>query len=201
MERDVREYAVPYMSQSRMAARWHSGVMALAMTSSPHHIQCGPRVQRSGGYQPPHGPNASRHQCSITATSQQMPRPKIWWHRPPVTRARPAERTCTATRRPRRPPRSSRTQKAFHMLHIPLFPTFFYRLLPLVPYHLILSANSTPLTLLLLPSHVSLHLRRWSIVCLEEGRVSFSSPADVWQLPAYWHVSYSQRPLFVSLPV
>lgn len=62
-------------------------------------------------------------------------------------------------------------------------------------HHPILSTSTMSFMLLLLPTHISFHLRHWSIACLEESSVSSSSPADVWQLPACWHVSYSPRPL------
>lgn len=171
MEREVRGYTVPHTLPSQ-TAQWHSG-----------------------GCRPP-------YEEGVNALAPPHPggyRPKIWRDQPVVARARPAERTCTAAHGSGATTQVPYTKSSPHAAQ-PFISHFL--LLPLVPHHLSLSATyGAYFRLLLLPAHVSLHSRHWSIVCLEGSRVSLSSRTDVRQLPADWLLSNSPRPLFVSLPV
>lgn len=174
-----------------MAVRRYSGVTSPQRLALPHTHTAQSSLIVPGE---PHSPNASRHQFGITATSRQVPSQDLV----ALTICHQSQTQHTATQRPGGH-HTVRLHKKLSMCY-----TSLYFLLSSAVSCLWSPATSSPpllAHLLLLPPHVSFHSRRWSIVCLEESRVSFSSPADVWQLPAYWHVSYSQRPLFVSLPV
>ena len=100
MERDAQEYAVPYVSQSRLRGGTRGNVPADSQLSPPRTAWSSLIALGAGGAI---GLPMAQMPAGISAVSPPHPggyRPNIWWDRPFVTRARPAERTCTATQRP-----------------------------------------------------------------------------------------------------
>lgn len=101
MEHDVQEYAVPYVSPSWMAVRQHLGVTYPRRPAVPPTMYSAATAYSADGAI---GLPAAPTLVGVSAVSPPHPSgycPKIWWDRPLVTRSRPTERSCTATRHPR----------------------------------------------------------------------------------------------------